>query len=523
MGLKLLSVICYVIVLINVESARILAVFPFPSISHQVVFRKLTQELTNKGHDITVITPDPAFPRGGAPSNLKEIDLHEISYKTWQKNFQDDFNVEKNSFTSFSEIRRVCILVRNLFKTQLQTPKVQELLSNTTQNFDLILLEGLIYPGLVFSHIYKSPIILLSSLGAVYNNEKIMGLPMHPLLYPSPLHERIYNLTIWEKLQILYYHYSVEYALYLNEADDNNFIRQYFGPEIPPIHKLYDNVDMLFINIHPIWADNQPVSQNVVYMGGIHQSPEKELPNDLKAYLESSKHGVIYLSFGTNALSGMIPHDKVQTIIKVLSNLPYDVLWKWDKDELPGKSNNIKISKWFPQSDLLRHSKVKLFITQAGLQSTDEAITAGVPLIAIPMLADQWYNAEKYVKHGIGKQLNLETLTEYILKDAVETVINDESYRENIIKLRQLMRDQPETPLERAVWWAEYVIRHGGAKHLRAATANLSYAQYFEVDLILIVFSVSLIILAAFVLAIVRAINFVNNLRGTTKIKFKII
>ncbi|XP_069355760.1 UDP-glycosyltransferase UGT5-like isoform X2 [Maniola hyperantus] len=258
-------------------------------------------------------------------------------------------------------------------------------------------------------------------------------------------------------------------------------------------------------------------------MGGIHQSPEKELPNDLKAYLESSKHGVIYLSFGTNALSGMIPHDKVQTIIKVLSNLPYDVLWKWDKDELPGKSNNIKISKWFPQSDLLRHSKVKLFITQAGLQSTDEAITAGVPLIAIPMLADQWYNAEKYVKHGIGKQLNLETLTEYILKDAVETVINDESYRENIIKLRQLMRDQPETPLERAVWWAEYVIRHGGAKHLRAATANLSYAQYFEVDLILIVFSVSLIILAAFVLAIVRAINFVNNLRGTTKIKFKII
>ncbi|XP_045762945.1 uncharacterized protein LOC123865767 [Maniola jurtina] len=522
MRLKLISILCYAIVLTNVESARILAVFPFPSISHQVVFRKLTQELANKGHDITVITPDPAFPKGGAPSNLKEIDLHEISYKTWQKIFQDDFNVEKNSFKSFSEIRRMSILMRNLFRTQLQTPEVQQLLSNKTQNFDLILLEGLIYPGLVFSHIYKSPIILVSSLGAVYNSEKIMGSPTHPLLYPPPLHERIYNLTVWEKIQVLYYHYSVEYALYLNEADDNNFIRQNFGPEIPPINELYNNVDMLFINIHPIWADNQPVPQNVIYMGGIHQSPEKELPNELKAYLESSKRGVIYLSFGTNALSGMIPPDKVQMMIKVLSNLPYNVLWKWDKEELPGKSDNIKISKWFPQSDLLRHPKVKLFITQAGLQSTDEAITAGVPLIAIPMLADQWYNAEKYVKHGIGKQLNIETLTEDILKDAVETVIKDKSYKENIIKLHQLMRDQPEKPLERAVWWAEYVIRHGGAKQLRAATANMSYAQYFEVDLILIVLSVSLIALAAIVIAIVRVINYLNNLRGTTKIKFKL-
>lgn len=74
---------------------------------------------------------------------------------------------------------------------------------------------------------------------------------------------------------------------------------------------------------------------------------------DLRKYLDSSKHGVIYLSFGTNVLAGMIPTDKVEIIVKVLSNLQYDVLWKWDKEELPGKSDNIKISKWFPQSDLL--------------------------------------------------------------------------------------------------------------------------------------------------------------------------
>lgn len=71
------------------------------------------------------------------------------------------------------------------------------------------------------------------------------------------------------------------------------------------------------------------------------------------------------------------------------------------------------------------HPKIKVFITQGGLQSTDEAITAGVPLIGIPMLGDQWFNVEKYVHHGIGVKLELETLTEEILLNSIKNVINN--------------------------------------------------------------------------------------------------
>lgn len=84
---------------------------------------------------------------------------------------------------------------------------------------------------------------------------------------------------------------------------------------------------------------------------------------DLKTYLDSSKRGVIYLSFGTNALASMIPKEKVEVIAKVLSNLPYDVLWKWDQDELPVKAENIKLSKWFPQADLLSKLLFSLYTT----------------------------------------------------------------------------------------------------------------------------------------------------------------
>lgn len=71
------------------------------------------------------------------------------------------------------------------------------------------------------------------------------------------------------------------------------------------------------------------------------------------------------------------------------------------------------------------HQNIKLFITQGGLQSTDEAITAGVPLIGIPMLGDQWYNVEMYEYHKIGVLLQMETITEEKLLNSIHTVIDD--------------------------------------------------------------------------------------------------
>ena len=72
------------------------------------------------------------------------------------------------------------------------------------------------------------------------------------------------------------------------------------------------------------------------------------------------------------------------------------------------------------------HPNVKLFITQGGLQSTDEAITAGVPVIGIPMLGDQWYNVERYEYHKIGQGLHMETLTEKEVIDTVKKIIGDD-------------------------------------------------------------------------------------------------
>jgi len=57
-------------------------------------------------------------------------------------------------------------------------------------------------------------------------------------------------------------------------------------------------------------------------------------------------------------------------------------------------------------------------------------------------------------------------------------------YRENVQQISRIFRDQPRTPLEQAVYWTEYVIRHKRAPHLRSAVLDLAWYQYFLLDVI---------------------------------------
>ncbi|XP_021199116.3 UDP-glycosyltransferase UGT5 [Helicoverpa armigera] len=467
------------------DAAKILAVFPAPSISHQVVFRPLTQELARRGHEVTVITPDPAFPKGEAPANLTEIDVH-FSYESLKEFHKATSSGDGDIVNQF---KLVLELLNKVFEDQMKFGEVQRILKEG--KFDLLLVEAMARPALALAHVFKVPVIQISSAGPMNFNVVNFGTAWHPLLYPLYFSQRIYNLTTYEKITELWNFYKQDGLLKSLEDYENTMNQRLFGRDVPTVAELTNNVEMLFLNVHPLWEDNRPVPPSVIYMGGLHQKPEKDLPKDLKTYLDSSKNGVIYISFGTNVKPSLLPPEKVQILVKVFSELPYDVLWKWDKDELPGRSSNIKISKWLPQSDLLRHPKIKMFITQGGLQSTDEAITAGVPLIGVPMLGDQWYNVEKYVHHEIGIKIDLKSLTEKDFKEAINKIINDKRYRQNIQKLGSLMRDQPMTPLERAVWWTEHVLRHGGARHLRSPAANMSWTQFLELELVLIVLAVA--------------------------------
>lgn len=261
------------------EASRILAIFPTPSISHQIVFRPLILDLVKRGHEVIMLTTDPIFKKGDGPANLTEIDVHDLSY-TIHKEELLLADVTKGSKEDLqAQMEAIFLLMQKVFEQQILTNEVQSLIKDKTKTFDLLMLEAYFSPLLAFSHVYKNvPVIQVSSLGSLVDNLKIVGSPMHPLIYPTCISQRVFKRTLWDKLTVLYDFYKMENSMERSEQDSNQILRKLFGKDCPDISELKKNVDMLFLNVHPVWEMNRPVPPNVIFMGGLHQKPEKELP-----------------------------------------------------------------------------------------------------------------------------------------------------------------------------------------------------------------------------------------------------
>lgn len=104
----------------------------------------------------------------------------------------------------------------------------------------------------------------------------------------------------------------------------------------------------------------------IVNVGGAHIKPPKPLPEDLQQYMDNSKNGVIVFSLGTQTHSAAMPKEKIKIFLEVFGKLKQNVLWKFEDESLANVPANVRIQKWLPQSDVLAHPNVVLFISHGG-------------------------------------------------------------------------------------------------------------------------------------------------------------
>ena len=84
--------------------------------------------------------------------------------------------------------------------------------------------------------------------------------------------------------------------------------------------------------------------------------------------------------------------------------------------------------EWLPQNDLLGHNKTRLFITHAGVNSMYEAGYHGVPVVAVPLFADQFGNAGKLEGKGMGLTVDIHTTNTKELGDTIQRVLTEPQY-----------------------------------------------------------------------------------------------
>ncbi|KAJ8922404.1 hypothetical protein NQ315_004350 [Exocentrus adspersus] len=506
--LLLIAIICN-----TCESARILAVMPTPSFSHQVVFQPLWKSLLSRGHEITLLTTDPI--KNSNYSNLRQVDWS-FAYHLWQNKHNISkmiINFRHNKIKCFNQF---VDMMHEITSLELEHEDVQKLINDKNERFDLAIIEFLHPVMLAFSERFSCPYIGVSSMDLTTLGHEAMGNPSNSAVYTDFLVPYDSNMCFVERLlnTLSYLLVSLYFNFYMYPKSDN-VVKKYFGGNLPKLQEIQKKASMAFVNTHPALHDVRPLMPNVIQLGGaIHLHNLTALPMvlilDLEKFLNESQNAVIYFSLGSNVRVRDLPGETLNVLLETFVQSPFRVVWKVEATDVIKNASNIYTGRWLPQQEILAHKSVKAFVTQGGQQSIEEAVYYGVPMIGLPFYVDQFANIRRLSKRGACIGLDVQNIRKKDFEKAIYEIITNQSYLNAVQELSTLMKEEPISSLEKAIWWTEYVIRHNGAKLLKSNVPNMPFYQYFLLDVavtLLLVFAIILFIQYKIVKSIIKRIR----------------
>ena len=169
------------------------------------------------------------------------------------------------------------------------------------------------------------------------------------------------------------------------------------------------------------------------------------VPPSLEAWMMGNSQGeIVYVSFGSAV---EIDLAFASAVYEGLRTVSAHVLWSIPTHQrhlltdLP-PADNIRLELFVPQPEILQNPLVKCFVTQAGPWSVQEALFGATPMLCIPFFADQGYNSSIVDCLGIGRRLWPSQVTSSSLRNAVQEILTNESYRLKAENIRdQIIKD----------------------------------------------------------------------------------
>lgn len=142
---------------------------------------------------------------------------------------------------------------------------------------------------------------------------------------------------------------------------------------------------------------------------------------------------------------------------------------KCEVSQLGSIPSNFCVQSFLPQLEILEHADV--FITHAGFNSVNESLYFGVPMLALPLINDQYMVAKRLVSMQLGMQENIKELTPEILRCKLDILIMDHKTKEKCVEISKEMRECVN--LDQAVSILEKYV--GGWNH-----PDIEYVRHSE-------------------------------------------
>ncbi|XP_028362296.1 UDP-glucuronosyltransferase 2B31-like isoform X2 [Phyllostomus discolor] len=462
--------------------------------SHWINMKIILDELVQRGHEVTVLTSTASILVSANtqsaikfeiyPTSLTKDDM-ELSFinliSKWTNDLPKDtfwryFSlIQEMLWEGFDMWEKVCKDV--VFNRKLMTKLQQE-------KFDVVLADAIGPCGELLAELLNIPFVYSLRFYPGYAAEKQSGgLPFPPSYVPIALSELSDQMTFMERVKNMIYvlYFDFWFQTY-NQKKWDQFYSDVLGRPTT-LSELMGKAEMWLIRTYWDFEFPRPLLPHFEFVGGLHCKPAKPLPKEMEQFVQSSgENGIVVFSLGSMVTN--LTEENANMIASVLAQIPQKVIWRYEGKKPDTLGPNTRLYKWIPQNDLLGHPKTKAFITHGGANGIYEAIYHGIPMVGLPLFAEQPDNIVRMKKKGAAVRLDISTMSSADFLNALKTVINDPSYKENAMKLSRIHHDQPIKPLDRAVFWIEFVMRHKGAKHLRPASYDLNWFQYHSLDVI---------------------------------------
>ncbi|XP_032669493.1 UDP-glucuronosyltransferase 2C1-like [Odontomachus brunneus] len=483
-----------------IQGYRILCVFPYNGKSHYQITGALCRALAKYGHQIDMISH---FPSKTSIANYTDIvDLHGT-----RQAVVNSFSIHYAKQIDAATIFHIATTFGGDLCALLGHERMQKFIKNPPNDppYDLVITEyfgSSCYFG--FGRFFNVPLIaIVASQEYAFMNE-VVGNPTSSSFFPCILVEYPVLSNFWQRLTNTVQNFIQPRLFNYYSSPQTDDMRKYLRKDMPDIREVEKDIALLFVNSHYVIHGIRPVTPAFVEIAGLHvEMDQSQLTPELQEWMNNADDGVVYFTLGSLVNIETLPNNSLLGLYESFRKIaPIKVLMKiGNKHELPpGLPSNVMTSPWIPQTAVLRHHNTRVFISHGGAMGSIETLYYGVPVIGIPLFADQHRNINMFVYKGMGVKLYYDKLSEKIMDAALNTVLNNSSYMESAKREAFKFKDRPLKPQEVANFWTEYVIRNG-QNILRSPTMDMPWWQTNLIDIY--GFLTVCIIVTAYFLAIV--------------------